>query len=118
LSDNFVWANVLNDISNFETGQKKTVAVTNIPTLNTFRIPGIQSTSGLTISSINNYTVNFKLSSIIYHFWKLLPWQHTSYVVTRFNRQYSKIEGGFRKETRCKLTKYNPFSTIAVHAHH
>jgi len=51
-------------------------------------------------------------------FWKLLPWQHTSYVVTRFNRQYSKIQGGFRKETRCKLTKYNPFSTLAVHAHH
>jgi hypothetical protein len=35
------------------------VAVTNTPTLNTFRIPGIQSTSGLTISSINNCTVNF-----------------------------------------------------------
>jgi hypothetical protein len=46
-------ANVLNDISNFETGQisieinSQTVAVTNTPTLNTFRIPGIQSTSGL-----------------------------------------------------------------------
>ena len=74
MSDDFVLANVLNDISNFETGQisvqnnSQTVAVTNIPTLNTFRIPGIQSTSGLTISSINNCTVNFKLSSIIYHF--------------------------------------------------
>jgi hypothetical protein len=50
----------LNDISNFETGQisvqnnSQTVAVTNTPTLNIFRIPGIQSTSGLTISSINN----------------------------------------------------------------
>jgi hypothetical protein len=67
-------ANVLNDISNFETGQisvqnnSQTVAVTNTPTLDTFRIPEIQSTSGLTISSINNCTVNFKLSSIIYHF--------------------------------------------------
>jgi hypothetical protein len=37
----------------------QTVAVTNTPTLNTFRIPGIQSTSGLTIISINNCTVNF-----------------------------------------------------------
>jgi hypothetical protein len=42
---------------NFETGQtsvqnnSQTVAVTNTPTLNTFRIPVIQSTSGLTISS-------------------------------------------------------------------
>ena len=57
--------NVLNDISNFETGQisvqnnSQIVAVTNTPTLNTFRIPEIQSTSGLTISSINNCTVNF-----------------------------------------------------------
>jgi hypothetical protein len=65
LSDDFVLANVLNDISNFETGQisvknnSQTVAVTNTPTLNTFRIPGIQSTFGLTISSINNCTVNF-----------------------------------------------------------
>jgi hypothetical protein len=33
--------NVLNGISNFETGQ---FSVTNTPTLNTFRIPGIQST--------------------------------------------------------------------------
>lgn len=63
LSDDFVLANVLNDISNFEMGQmsfqnhSQTVAVTNTctPTLNTFRIPGIQST----ISSINNCTVNF-----------------------------------------------------------
>jgi hypothetical protein len=44
LSDVFVLANVLNDISNFETGQilvqnnSQTVAVTNTPTLNTFRI--------------------------------------------------------------------------------
>jgi hypothetical protein len=44
----FVLANVLNDISNFETGQisvqnnSHTVAFTNTPTLNTFRIPGIQ----------------------------------------------------------------------------
>jgi hypothetical protein len=65
LSDEFSFANVLNDISNFETGQisvehnSQTVAVTNTPTLNTFRIPGIQSTSGLTIISINNCTVNF-----------------------------------------------------------
>ena len=65
LSDDFVLTNVLNDISNFETGQisvqnnSQTVVVTNTPTLNTFRIPGIQSTSGLTISSINNCTVNF-----------------------------------------------------------
>jgi hypothetical protein len=65
LSDDFVLANVLNDISNFETGQilvqnnSQTVAVTNTPTLNTFKIPGIQSTSGLTISIINNCTVNF-----------------------------------------------------------
>jgi hypothetical protein len=49
LSDDFVLTNVLNDISNFETGQisvqnnSQTVAVTNTPTLNTFRIPGIQS---------------------------------------------------------------------------
>jgi hypothetical protein len=41
-------ANVLNDISNFETGQisvqnnSHTVAFTNTPTLKTFRIPGIQ----------------------------------------------------------------------------
>jgi hypothetical protein len=55
----------LNDISNFETGQisvennSQIVAVTNTPTLNTFRISGIQSTSGLTISSINK----IKLSS-------------------------------------------------------
>jgi hypothetical protein len=39
LSDDFVLANVLNDISNFETGQisvknnSQTVAVTNTPTL-------------------------------------------------------------------------------------
>jgi hypothetical protein len=65
LSDNFALANVLNDISNFETGQisieinSQTVAVTNTPTLNTFRIPGIQSTSGLIISSNNNCSVNF-----------------------------------------------------------
>lgn len=74
LSDDFLLTNVLNDISNFEMGQKsidpliptiqnhsQTVAVTNTctPTLNTFRIPGIQSTSGLAISSINNCTVNF-----------------------------------------------------------
>jgi hypothetical protein len=44
LSDDFALANVLNDISNFETGQisvqnnSQTVAVTNTPTLNTFRI--------------------------------------------------------------------------------
>jgi hypothetical protein len=66
LSDDFVLANVLHDISNFETGQisiennSQTVAVTNTPTLNTFRIPGMQSTSGLTISGINNCSVNFK----------------------------------------------------------
>jgi hypothetical protein len=65
LSDEFSLANVLNDISNFETGQisvensSQTVAVTNTPTLNTLRIPGIQSTSGITIISINNCTVNF-----------------------------------------------------------
>ena len=65
LSDDFVLANVLNDISNFETGQisivnnSQTVAVTNTPTLNTFRIPEMQSTSGSTISSINNCSVNF-----------------------------------------------------------
>ena len=65
MSDEFSLANVLNDISNFETGQisvennSQTVAVTNTPTLNTFRILGIQSTSGLTIISINNCTVNF-----------------------------------------------------------
>jgi hypothetical protein len=41
LSDNFALANVLNDISNFETGQisvennSQTVAVANTPTLNT-----------------------------------------------------------------------------------
>jgi hypothetical protein len=67
LSDEFSLANVLNDISNFETGQisvennSHTVAVTNTPTLNAFRIPGIQSSSGLTIISINNCTVNFNL---------------------------------------------------------
>jgi hypothetical protein len=61
LSDEFSLANVLNDISNFETGQisvennSQTVAVTNTPTLYTFRISGIQSTSGLTIISINNF---------------------------------------------------------------
>jgi hypothetical protein len=49
LSDEFYLANVLNDISNFETGQisvennSQIVAVTNTPTLNTFRISGIQS---------------------------------------------------------------------------
>ena len=65
LSDDFVLANVLNDISNFETGQisivnnSQTVAVTNTPTLNTFRIPEMQSTSGSTISSTNNCSVNF-----------------------------------------------------------
>jgi hypothetical protein len=65
LSDEFSLTNVLNDISNFETGQisvennSQTVAVTNTPTLNIFRIPGIQSTSGLTMISINNCTVNF-----------------------------------------------------------
>jgi hypothetical protein len=65
LSDEFYLANVLNDISNFETGQisvennSQIVAVTNTPTLNTFRISGIQSTSELIIISINNYTVNF-----------------------------------------------------------
>ena len=62
LSDDFLLTNVLNDISNFEMGQKsidpliptiqnhsQTVAVTNTctPALKTFRIPGIQSTSGL-----------------------------------------------------------------------
>ena len=62
MSDDFALANVLNDISNFETGQisvqnnSQKVAVTNTPT---FKIPGIQSTSGLTISRINNCTVNF-----------------------------------------------------------
>ena len=40
------------------------LAVTNTPTLNTFRIPGIQSTSGLIISSINNCTVNFNFHQI------------------------------------------------------
>jgi hypothetical protein len=66
LSDEFYLANVLNDISNFETGQisvennSQIVAVTNTPTLNTFRISGIQSTSELIIISINNYTVSFK----------------------------------------------------------
>ena len=65
MSDDFVLANVLNDISNFETGQitiqdnSQIVAVTNTPTLNTFIIPGIQSTSGLTTSSNNNCRVNF-----------------------------------------------------------
>jgi hypothetical protein len=54
----------LNYLSKFETEQisiennSQTVAVTNTPTLNTFRIPGMQSISGLTISGINNCSVN------------------------------------------------------------
>jgi hypothetical protein len=73
LSDDYVLANVLNDITNYEAHQNSVPVqnlsqnVTNAPTcnLNNFQIPTFQGPPGtvLAISSINNSTVNFYFQS-------------------------------------------------------
>lgn len=73
LSEDYVLANVLNDITNYEAHQNSVPVqnlsqnVTNAPTcnLNNFQIPTFQSppNTGFAISSINNSTVNFYFQS-------------------------------------------------------
>lgn len=73
LSEDYVLANVLNDITNYEAHQNSVPVqnlsqnVTNAPTcnLNNFQIPTFQGPpgTGFAISSINNSTVNFYFQS-------------------------------------------------------
>ena len=63
LSDDYELANVLNEITNYETGQLNVQSSQNVNNatchMNNFQIPGFQNPSGFAISSMNNCTVNF-----------------------------------------------------------